>query len=71
VHPDEQNGTHELFFMTDDLAGEMSTLAARGVHCSEVREPRWGSVTRIRVPGGGDVALYQPKLPLALSTNRD
>jgi hypothetical protein len=31
-----------------------------------VDEARWGSVTRIRLPGGGEVGLYQPKHPLAL-----
>ena len=30
-------------------------------------EPRWGSVTKIRLPGGGEVGLYQPKHPLAIA----
>ena len=47
--------------MCDDLASEMRTLADRGVQCSEVEEARWGSVTKIRLPGGGAVGLYQPK----------
>jgi catechol 2,3-dioxygenase-like lactoylglutathione lyase family enzyme len=66
VHPDEENGRHELFLITDDMAGEMATLAQKGVTYSEVEEARWGSVARITLPGGGDVALYQSKLPLAL-----
>jgi len=28
---------------------------------------RWGSVTRLRLPGGGVVGLYQPKHPLAIA----
>ncbi len=31
VHPDDENGRHELFFMTDDLSAEMATLSAKGV----------------------------------------
>jgi hypothetical protein len=52
--------------MCDDLPAEMAALGTRGVRCSEVEEARWGSVTRIRLPGGGEVGLYQPKHPLAL-----
>jgi hypothetical protein len=32
-----------------------------------VQEARWGSVTKIRLPGGSEVGLYQPKHPLALA----
>jgi hypothetical protein len=53
--------------MTDDLAGEMAALSAKGITCSEVEEARWGTVTRIHLPGGGDVALYQSKLPTAFA----
>ncbi len=60
IHPAETTGA-ELYFMCDDLASEMRTLAERGVQCSEVEEARWGSVTKIRLPGGGAVGLYQPK----------
>jgi catechol 2,3-dioxygenase-like lactoylglutathione lyase family enzyme len=67
VHPGEESGNHELFLITDDLASEVASLRARGIQCSEVQEPAWGSVTRVPLPGGGDVALYQPKLPVALT----
>jgi catechol 2,3-dioxygenase-like lactoylglutathione lyase family enzyme len=67
VHPDEGNDRHELYFMCDDLRAEISTLREKGVRCSEVQEARWGSVTKIRLPGGSEVGLYQPKHPSALS----
>jgi hypothetical protein len=67
LHPGPENGNHELLLITDDLAGEMATLQELGIECSEVEEPMWGSVTRIGLPGGGEVALYQTKLPLALT----
>ena len=60
VHPAETAGA-ELYFMCDDLATEMRALAEKGVQCSEVEEARWGSVTKIPLPGGGSVGLYQPK----------
>ena len=65
-HPDE-NDRHELYFMCDDLKSEISSLAEKGVKCSEVQEARWGSITKMRLPGGGEVGLYQPKHPTAFA----
>jgi catechol 2,3-dioxygenase-like lactoylglutathione lyase family enzyme len=66
-HPSNENDVHELYFMCDDLKAEMAALAEKQVGCSEVKEERWGLVTKIRLPGGGEVGLYQPKHPTALS----
>jgi len=60
VHPAETSAA-ELYLMCDDLAAEMRALGERGVDFSEVDEARWGSVTKIRLPGGGEVGLYQPR----------
>jgi catechol 2,3-dioxygenase-like lactoylglutathione lyase family enzyme len=66
VHPSDENGVHELYFMCDDLKAEMARLGKKGVKCSEVHEERWGSITKMQLPGGGKVGLYQPKHPTAL-----
>ncbi|MGZ4766845.1 MAG: VOC family protein [Ilumatobacteraceae bacterium] len=71
VHPTDDAGAHELYFMTDDLEAEMATLRTKGVECSLVEEARWGSVTKIRLPGGGQVGLYQPRHPSPLLPNTD
>jgi catechol 2,3-dioxygenase-like lactoylglutathione lyase family enzyme len=70
VHPAEENGRHELYLLCDDLKAEISALGEKGVQCSEVHEERWGSITRIQLPGGGVVGLYQPKHPTALGLAR-
>ena len=67
VHPAEEKERHELYFMCKDLKAEISALAEKGVQCSEIQEARWGSITKIRLPGGGTVGLYQPKHPTALA----
>ncbi len=67
VHPAEGHGRHELCLMCDDLAQEMQALAAKGVQCAPVQEARWGSITKIRLPGGSDVGLYQPRHPMAIA----
>ena len=66
LHPSDENGGHELYLMCDDLKAEMASLTKMNVTCSEVQEARWGSITKVRLPGGGEVGLYQPKHPTAL-----
>jgi catechol 2,3-dioxygenase-like lactoylglutathione lyase family enzyme len=67
LHPSDKNGPHELYLLCDDLKSEMAVLARKGVTCSVVHEERSGSITRIRLPNGGEMGLYQPKHPTALS----
>jgi len=67
VHPTEELGRHELYFVCNDLKAEISALREKGARCSEVQEARWGSITHIQLPGGSEVGLYQPKHPLALT----
>lgn len=66
-HPHGENDLHELYFMCDDLKATIVNLRSKRVHCSDVREETWGSLTRISLPGGGHVGLYQPKHPTALT----
>jgi catechol 2,3-dioxygenase-like lactoylglutathione lyase family enzyme len=66
VHPAEENGRHELYLMCNDLTAEMAALREKGVRCSQVHKERWGSITRIQLPGGGELGLYEPKHPTAI-----
>jgi catechol 2,3-dioxygenase-like lactoylglutathione lyase family enzyme len=65
-HPAEENDRHELYFMCDDLKAEMSALKKKGVTCSDIQKERSGSITKVSLPGGGKIGLYQPKHPTAL-----
>ena len=60
-HPGDENNEHEFYLMCEDLRFAMSALDAKGVRCSEPQELPWGSLTRIKLPGGGELGLYQPK----------
>ncbi|HET7066409.1 MAG TPA: extradiol dioxygenase [Nocardioides sp.] len=67
VHPSDDPGDCELYFLCDDLEATMSELRAKGVNFThDVSEERWGRVTRFRMPGGGDVGVYEPHHPLAI-----
>ena len=68
-HPADENGRHELHLLCDDIEAEMKRLKALRVACSKVTEAPWGRVTRMRLPGGGELSLYQPKHPTAIAAN--
>jgi catechol 2,3-dioxygenase-like lactoylglutathione lyase family enzyme len=65
-HPSQENSLHELYFMCDSLKAEMASLTKKGVKFSDVEEARWGSITKMRLPSGAEVGLYQPKHPTSL-----
>ena len=66
-HDSDKNDRHELYLMCDDLAAEIAALGAKGVRCSEVHKERWGSITRIQLPGGSQLGLYEPTHPIAIA----
>ena len=66
VHPTDGPERQELFLMCDDLEATMNNLSARGVEfAKEVTEVRWGRITAIKLPGGGELGLYEPRHPTA------
>jgi catechol 2,3-dioxygenase-like lactoylglutathione lyase family enzyme len=66
VHPAESTGGHELFLMCDDLEAFVGQLAEHGVQCSAPSTERWGTITRLTLPGGGTLGVYQPSHPSPL-----
>jgi catechol 2,3-dioxygenase-like lactoylglutathione lyase family enzyme len=62
AHPSDTTGRHELFLMCDDLDATMRDLRAKGVDvASEPSSERWRRLTAIRLPGGGELGLYEPR----------
>ena len=66
-HPAEENDRHELYFMCDDLKAEISALKKKDVACPDIHNERWGSITKISLPCGCKIVVYQPKHPTALA----
>jgi catechol 2,3-dioxygenase-like lactoylglutathione lyase family enzyme len=69
IHPVEgerpQMGA-EFYLMCDDLTAEIKKLQAKKISCSPVVNAGWGSKTTLRLPGGGELGLYQPRHATAL-----
>ncbi|MGA8553043.1 MAG: hypothetical protein WB630_01385 [Candidatus Acidiferrales bacterium] len=71
IHPTGDLPHHELYLMCDDIHKTMNELKAKNVQFARpVKEEQWGSATAIKIPGGGEMGLYQPKHPIALKVNR-
>jgi hypothetical protein len=71
VHPSDQNDLHELYFMCDDVHAFIAEMKAKNVACSPVEELRWGSLTRLFLPSGGKLGVYQPKHPSPIERARN
>ena len=55
-------GDVELYLMCDDIETTMRELAKKGVTFDgEVTDQRWGSVTKIVLPSGARMGLYEPR----------
>jgi predicted enzyme related to lactoylglutathione lyase len=68
AHPAEVGGQHELYLMCDDVQATVAELEAKGVDIARpVSDEGFGLVTGIRLPGGGELGLYQPRHPSPLS----
>jgi len=61
VHPSDENDLHEFYLMTDNLDGEIKMLKKEGVACDSVTQQGWGRSTRLKLPGGGSLGLYEPR----------
>jgi catechol 2,3-dioxygenase-like lactoylglutathione lyase family enzyme len=67
VHPAESDGGHELFLMCDDIEAFVKQMSRRNVVCAELSTERWGSLTRLTLPSGGTIGVYQPSHPSPLT----
>jgi predicted enzyme related to lactoylglutathione lyase len=62
AHPADENGRHELYLMCDDITATVAELRARGAEIpGSVKEEWFGLVASIRLPGGGELGLYEPR----------
>jgi hypothetical protein len=61
VHPADDDESHELYLMVDDVHDFISSMAARGVACSAARDLRWGVLTQVTLPSGSKLGVYQPR----------
>jgi len=60
------SGHHELYLLCDDIGETVEELTAKGVEFTgPVENQGFGLIARLRVPGAGEIGLYQPRHPTA------
>lgn len=63
LHPGT-NGRQELYLMCDDFDKTLAELHRRGVPMKEApHDQPWGTIASFVLPGGGELAIYQPRHP--------
>ena len=59
---------HEVFFICHDIERTVVDLKKKGVEfTAPISEARYGLMTRFKVPGAGEIGLYQPTHPSPLA----
>jgi catechol 2,3-dioxygenase-like lactoylglutathione lyase family enzyme len=68
AHPAEDDRRHELYLICDDIEATVDELKRKGVDfaCPISDEGR-GLRTAFAIPGGGELALYEPRHPSPLA----
>jgi catechol 2,3-dioxygenase-like lactoylglutathione lyase family enzyme len=68
AHPSDGDTRHELYLMCDDVEATVEELQAKGVEFTRpITDEGFGLVTAMRVPGGGELGLYEPRHPTPLA----
>jgi hypothetical protein len=57
--------------MCDDVESTVRELKGKGVEFTQpVNDTGWGRLTALKLPGGSELWLYQPKHPSPLNPSR-
>ena len=61
IHPSDKNDVHEFYLMCDDVEALVADMMKRNIACGPVQNQGWGLLTRLTLPGGGHLGIYQPR----------
>jgi catechol 2,3-dioxygenase-like lactoylglutathione lyase family enzyme len=68
IHPAEEKEGPELYLMCDDVDRTVADLRSKGIELARaISDQGWGRLTAIRIPGGIELGLYEPRHPTALA----
>ena len=71
AHPTKDATHHVLYLMCDDIRATIAELKTKGVEFNkDISEEAFGLFTSLRLPGGEELALYEPRhtSPLVLGS---
>ena len=61
VHPSDENNLHEFYLMCDDIEAFVEEMKKKRVACEAVQDMGWGLLSKLTLPGGGKLGVYQPR----------
>lgn len=61
VHPSEENDIHEFYLMCDNVETLAEYMRRQEIVCSPIQDMGWGRLTRVTLPGGGSLGIYEPR----------
>jgi hypothetical protein len=72
IHPAGKNDVHEFYLICEDAKALVAQLEGHGIVCAPIENQGWGLITRITLPGGGKLGVYQPRhaRPKAMSVGK-
>jgi hypothetical protein len=59
IHPSDKNDVHEFYLMCDDVKEFVAAMKQHNITCDEIQDQGWGVLTRLTLPGGGKIGVYQ------------
>jgi len=63
IHPAGNDAKHELYLMCADISDFIELMKRHGIKCGPVSDERWGFLTQLQLPGGGQLGVYEPRHP--------
>jgi predicted enzyme related to lactoylglutathione lyase len=70
-HAGQNLSAATLYLMCENLDATLKMLASKNVGHTDVLVAEWGVTTTIRLPGGGDLGLYEPHHQLAIEPDKN
>ncbi len=61
VHPSEENDVHEFYLMCENIEAFLAEMEKHSIMTEPVQDVSWGLLTRLTLPGGGKLGIYQPR----------
>jgi len=52
---------HELYFLCENVESFIAEMSKQNIACTEVQDTGWGLLTKLSLPSGGHLHVYQPR----------
>jgi hypothetical protein len=63
IHPADNEAKHELHLMCADISDFIEVMREHEIEYGPVSHERWGLLTQLQLPGGGQLGVYEPRHP--------